>query len=152
MDEDSLLDVETFRSGSWIVGHAPPQGTQSSENKVKAERNGVLVSNANPLKKSKRPSCNLCRRRKIKCDRLEPCSHCVRSSAKCVFSPLSGAPRGRQGGRRRLDRELLDRVAKLESLLKNAKGESRPKAVDALSSTRDTSGVRDTTKLMIRLE
>ena len=145
MDEDSLLDVETFRSGSWIVGHVPPQGRQSSEHEMKAESIGTADSNAKSLKKSKRPSCNLCRRRKIKCDRLEPCSHCVRSSAKCVFSPLSGAPRGRQGGRRRLDRELLDRVAKLESLLKNAQGESKPKTSDTSASTRDNSGVRIST-------
>ena len=148
MDEDSLLDVETFRSGSWVVGRMPSQGKQSSEHKMEPEGSGTVDSNEKPLKKSKRPSCNLCRRRKIKCDRLEPCSHCVRSSAKCVFSPLSGAPRGRQGGRRRLDRELLDRVAKLESLLKNAQGDSKPKTMDTLSSTRDASGVRESTKLI----
>lgn len=34
-----------------------------------------------------------------------------------MFSTPSGAPRGRQGGRRKLDSELLDRVAKLEQLL-----------------------------------
>jgi Fungal Zn(2)-Cys(6) binuclear cluster domain len=73
-------------------------------------------------RKSKQPSCNLCRRRKIKCDRANPCSHCVRVDAVCVSSAPSGAPRGRQGGRRKLDSELLDRIAKLESLVNHFEG------------------------------
>jgi Fungal Zn(2)-Cys(6) binuclear cluster domain len=75
-----------------------------------------------PSRKSKQPSCNLCRRRKIKCDRADPCSHCVRVDAVCVSSAPSGAPRGRKGGRRKLDSELLDRIAKLESLVNHFEG------------------------------
>ena len=70
------------------------------------------------------PTCNICRRRKIKCDRGDPCLNCVRSGSKCVTPSPSGAPRGRQGGRRKLDGELLDRIAKLESLVKDIEGGS----------------------------
>jgi hypothetical protein len=69
------------------------------------------------------PSCNLCRKRKIKCDRVNPCANCQRSSMKCVFSAPSRLPRGRQGGRRKADSELLSRIAKLESLVKNLEGD-----------------------------
>jgi Fungal Zn(2)-Cys(6) binuclear cluster domain len=69
-------------------------------------------------RKTNTPSCNLCRRRKVKCDRGDPCSHCVRLGAACVFTAPSGAPRGRKGGRRKLDSELLNRIARLEILLK----------------------------------
>lgn len=31
-------------------------------------------------------SCYECRRRKIKCDRNEPCAHCVRQSTQCVYT------------------------------------------------------------------
>ncbi|KAI9789147.1 MAG: hypothetical protein M1833_002764 [Piccolia ochrophora] len=72
-----------------------------------------------PIRKTNPPSCNLCRRRKVKCDRADPCSHCTRIGAVCVFSAPSGAPRGRQGGRRKGDSELLDRIAKLENLVKD---------------------------------
>ncbi len=75
-----------------------------------------------PIRKTKPPSCTLCRRRKIKCDRANPCSHCLRAGAVCVSSVPSGAPRGREGGRRRVDSELLDRIAKLESLVKHIEG------------------------------
>ncbi len=74
------------------------------------------------IRKTNSPSCNLCRRRKIKCDRADPCSHCVRSGAVCVSSVPSGAARGRKGGRRKADSELLDRIAKLENLVKNIEG------------------------------
>ena len=50
-----------------------------------------------PLRKRRRPalSCVECRRRKIKCDRGEPCAHCKKSAGiKCVYSkndhPASG--------------------------------------------------------------
>jgi Fungal Zn(2)-Cys(6) binuclear cluster domain len=79
------------------------------------------------------PSCNLCRRRKVKCDRGDPCSHCVRLGAVCVFTTPSGAPRGRKGGRRKLDSELLNRIARLESLLKqgsSGSSQASPSAAD----------------------
>lgn len=68
-------------------------------------------------------SCNLCRKRKVKCDRVDPCAHCQRSGIKCVFSAPSRLPRGRQGGRRKADTELLSRIAKLENLVKNLEGD-----------------------------
>ena len=65
-------------------------------------------------------SCTLCRLRKVKCDRGTPCSSCVRTGAECIPSVPSQGPRGRKGGRkRRIDGELLERIAKLEGLLKN---------------------------------
>jgi hypothetical protein len=32
-------------------------------------------------------SCQVCRRRKIKCDHNEPCSNCLRHKAQCVYTP-----------------------------------------------------------------
>lgn len=34
------------------------------------------------------PSCNECRRRKIKCDRAYPCSYCVKTKTKCAYPAL----------------------------------------------------------------
>jgi hypothetical protein len=70
-------------------------------------------------------SCTLCRRRKVKCDRAFPCGSCARAGVECVPSITSQAPRGRQGGRKRkVDDELLERIAKLEGLVKNVGGDS----------------------------
>lgn len=91
-------------------------------------------------------SCNLCRRRKVKCDKGNPCSHCVRAGEVCVSPAPSGAPRGRQGGRRKLDRELMDRLAKLENLVKNIEPEnaSRSPSVPLLKDESKSVSIRDT--------
>ena len=41
-----------------------------------------------PPRKRRRPalSCCECRRRKVKCDREQPCNHCQQSKVSCVFS------------------------------------------------------------------
>lgn len=80
------------------------------------------TNNRTAIRKHSLPSCNICRRRKIRCDRTDPCSHCVRTGAVCVFSAPSTAPRGRQGGRRKHDSDLLNRIARLETLVKYIEG------------------------------
>ncbi|KAJ5662055.1 uncharacterized protein N7477_009671 [Penicillium maclennaniae] len=70
-----------------------------------------------------RLSCEACRQRKVKCDKLSPCTSCVRLGFQCVPVERARLPRGRT--RRQpervahTDRELADRVAKLEDLLRN---------------------------------
>lgn len=59
-------------------------------------------------------SCVACARRKIKCDRLKPCSSCSRSKAACVYR----APVPSQRHRKRLSqRDLLSKIQELESIL-----------------------------------
>lgn len=89
-------------------------------------------------------SCTLCRRRKVKCDRTIPCGNCQRSRAECTPFIPSRAARGRQGGRKRKREEvdILQRIAKLEGLVKTIEGHETPqgdqertagkKSVDAL--------------------
>ncbi|CAD6592659.1 MAG: hypothetical protein ASARMPREDX12_006340 [Alectoria sarmentosa] len=69
-------------------------------------------------------SCTLCRRRKVKCDRTLPCGNCQRSKAECVPFIPSRAARGRQGGRKRKREggEILERIAKLEGLVRSIEG------------------------------
>lgn len=101
----------------------------------------VMASGAGPAidpgerKKSSLPSCQLCRQRKIRCDRTSPCSHCQRSGVKCVFPPPARLPRGRQGGRRKADSELLQRIAKLESLVQSLEGDGSSPASKSDSQT-----------------
>ena len=101
--------------------------TASPSNKVPSSNRGAIQrSSANRTEHGQNPaSCTLCRRRKVKCDRSVPCGTCVRAGAQCVPSIPSKAPRGRQGGRKRkMDGELLERLAKLETLVKTFEGDS----------------------------
>ncbi|KAI9692812.1 MAG: hypothetical protein M1822_004806 [Bathelium mastoideum] len=72
------------------------------------------------------PSCNLCRKRKVKCDRGNPCLPCQRTGVECEYPTPSRLPRGRQGGRRKKDTELLQRIAKLENLVKDLESDDTP--------------------------
>ncbi|TPX11911.1 uncharacterized protein E0L32_007409 [Thyridium curvatum] len=81
-------------------------------------------------------SCELCRARKVKCDKLEPCSNCVSSGSRCVPVRRSRLPRGRHVRRpgpatskspeqtgdetaSSEDKSLADRVHRLESLVEH---------------------------------
>lgn len=92
-----------------------------------------------------RLSCEACRQRKVKCDKLSPCTSCVRLGFQCVPVERARLPRGRT--RRQpervahTDRELADRVAKLEELLQKyapdgqaPPGEAQPSAVPSGST------------------
>ncbi|KAJ5899478.1 hypothetical protein N7495_004222 [Penicillium taxi] len=74
-----------------------------------------------------RLSCEACRQRKVKCDKLSPCTSCQRLGFVCVPVERARLPRGRT--RRtteratNTDKELADRVAKLENLLKRVAAE-----------------------------
>lgn len=101
------------------------------------------ASNATRGQTSK--SCTLCRRRKIKCDRAIPCGSCQRGGVQCVPSVPSRLPRGRQGGRKKraADGELMERIAKLEGLVRSIEGEKEAPAeppTEQAPITKGTSG------------
>jgi hypothetical protein len=63
-------------------------------------------------------SCVLCRQRKIKCDKKQPCFNCVRAQKECV--QIAPAPPRRRKGRVKLSEEqLLRRLRQYEMLLKS---------------------------------
>ncbi|KAH8889019.1 hypothetical protein GQ53DRAFT_723806 [Thozetella sp. PMI_491] len=65
--------------------------------------------------RSPRPlACVSCQQRKIRCDRVFPCSHCTKSGLACV--PSTPAPRRPRRGMRQ---ELQDRLIKCEALLRD---------------------------------
>lgn len=82
-----------------------------------------------------RLSCESCRQRKVRCDKLSPCTSCVRLGFVCVPVERARLPRGRtrkppeRAGH--TDKELADRVAKLEQLLRKvAERDGRPGKVE----------------------
>lgn len=69
-----------------------------------------------------RLSCELCRQRKVKCDKLNPCTNCQRFGATCVPVERARLPRGRSGRVAKnapvQDTNLKERVSRLEELLR----------------------------------
>lgn len=63
-------------------------------------------------------SCVTCRKRKVKCDKVHPCANCNRAHIACVFPSPGRAPRKvRKVGESR-DKDLLDRLRRLEGVVK----------------------------------
>lgn len=64
-------------------------------------------------------SCVTCRRRKVKCDKTHPCTNCKRARIECIYPAPGRAPRKvRKIGEGR-DKELLERLRRLEGVVKN---------------------------------
>ena len=83
------------------------------------EGNPTSLATANtmtPTKSLKHYSCALCHRRKVKCDRKDPCTYCVTHRVPCVPTTLA-APRPRK--RRFPEAELLARLRRYEAALKS---------------------------------
>jgi hypothetical protein len=58
-------------------------------------------------------ACTICARRKVKCDRLDPCSNCQKAQTQCSYeAPPPPKPR-----KRAADEELLAKIAKYEELM-----------------------------------
>jgi hypothetical protein len=74
-------------------------------------------------------SCVTCRRRKVKCDRRDPCANCVRSNIECHFPVTGRLPRrSRDPGAIKLSPsqrqvELLGRLRRLEDLVTELSGQ-----------------------------
>lgn len=68
-------------------------------------------------------SCTRCARRKVKCDKLSPCSNCSRTQSECVYRAPAPSQRHR---RRPADEDLLSKISEYEDLLRknNVKFES----------------------------
>ncbi|KAL4999934.1 hypothetical protein BDV10DRAFT_193222 [Aspergillus recurvatus] len=67
-------------------------------------------------------SCTLCRQRKVKCDRQQPCSNCTRADTQCVFPP--GLGRAPKRPRKAVEARLLAQLSRLESVVKRMEQQS----------------------------
>lgn len=73
------------------------------------------VSSSNP-ENFKPYACVTCSRRKVRCDKTEPCSTCRKSGVDCVYR-APGPPQPRK--RRAPETILLERLGRAEDLLKS---------------------------------
>jgi hypothetical protein len=84
--------------------------------------NGPSITYSSSKPKA-RLSCQLCHQRKVKCDKLNPCSNCRRTGATCVPVERQRLPRGRnrihKNPQPETDRDLRERLGKLEQLVRN---------------------------------
>ncbi|KAI9687327.1 MAG: hypothetical protein M1822_002370 [Bathelium mastoideum] len=84
-------------------------------------------------------TCEQCRSRKTKCDKLAPCSACRKAGIACVPVQRARLPRGRSGVNSKQSGTLRDRVRRLESLVQRI--ESTPPESNSSSSANHRSKV-----------
>ncbi|KAI1371338.1 fungal-specific transcription factor domain-containing protein [Hypoxylon crocopeplum] len=72
----------------------------------------VSLGNTSPYIRS----CMFCRHRKVKCDRQHPCSNCAKTGSDCLYPP--GPGRAPKRPRRTMDTQLVDRLSRLESIIR----------------------------------
>ena len=106
----------------------------SAENRV--QKSSSSPNNSNPSLNPR--SCITCRRRKVKCDKKQPCANCVKAHIDCIFPSPGRAPRK---PRKPQDSELIERLKRLEGVVRSLgsqsgfqqDGQSPEKSSDAAS-------------------
>lgn len=79
-------------------------------------------------------SCITCRRRKVKCDKKQPCSNCARAKIECVFPGPGRMPRK---SRKLPDAELLERLRRLEGVVQSLNAQVEEHEQEAAERERD---------------
>ncbi|KAI0425544.1 fungal-specific transcription factor domain-containing protein [Xylaria sp. FL1042] len=74
-------------------------------------------------------SCVLCRQRKVKCDRRQPCSNCIRAGSNCVHPP--GAGRAAKRPRQAVDTKVLDRLSHLETTIRRLQQQAKSREAES---------------------
>ncbi|KAK3112011.1 hypothetical protein LTR53_012153 [Teratosphaeriaceae sp. CCFEE 6253] len=85
-------------SGSVTGGPSPsaPTSLGSDINTIMASQDPL------PKRDNHTPSCAVCQRRKVKCNRVFPCGPCTKTGLQCEFKPV-GEPQGRKRVKRSHD-------------------------------------------------
>ncbi|KAJ5587701.1 uncharacterized protein N7459_003466 [Penicillium hispanicum] len=89
-------------------------------------------------------SCTFCRARKIKCDRQAPCKGCTRVGAQCIYPP--GPGRAPKQPRRGIDPRVLDRLSRLETLMRRMSSEVADSQPQDASSPLQKAGMQPTSE------
>lgn len=67
-------------------------------------------------------SCEQCQRRKTRCDKISPCSACVKAGISCASVKRHRLPRGRSGNKALGRPALRDRIGRLEAIVSSLRG------------------------------
>ena len=90
--------------------------TSSSSNAESSKSSASPSAGTPPAPYLNPRSCTTCRRRKVRCDKKHPCSHCLKAGIECIFPGPGRAPRR---SKKPPDTELLARLRRLEGVVKS---------------------------------
>ncbi|OAD67961.1 Zn(2)-C6 fungal-specific transcription factor [Phycomyces blakesleeanus NRRL 1555(-)] len=117
-------------------------GRPKKSSKPQKDKNGA---NANSKRIKIQRACDACRKRKVKCDGVQPCERCRKADCPCVF----GQPPTKRGPPKQYIELLEARLQLVERALRTIDGPAR-RILDDTMSLQDTSGLfEDTTDVGI---
>jgi hypothetical protein len=109
--------------------HSP---TSSSTGRDRVQkRNGSIGHSA---AQANARSCVTCRKRKVKCNKSQPCSNCARAKIECIFPGPGRAPRK---SRKPPDGELMDRLRRLEGVVQSLNAQVEEHEQEAADRNQD---------------
>lgn len=121
MEPSSITSDASALPPSAHSGVPPPQASLLTANSptlpnpVLSRSTPADVSSTHSIQPHPR-SCITCRRRKVRCNKIHPCSNCNKANIECVFPGPGRAPRKPKN---RPDSELLARLRRLEGVVKS---------------------------------
>ncbi|KMU74178.1 hypothetical protein CISG_10275 [Coccidioides immitis RMSCC 3703] len=124
------------------VGSGPTQTSpndsdpahSSTTNDASKDSSPRDIGNVTPSEPRQNPrSCVTCRRRKIRCNKLQPCSNCTKAKVECVFPKPGRAPRK---SKKATEADLLARLKTLESIVRNI-GKSTAEEASSTEAKKD---------------
>ncbi|KAJ5999024.1 hypothetical protein N7451_006834 [Penicillium sp. IBT 35674x] len=125
MSDPRLSDVAAAGSGAASAQEAEKRASSP----VSKDRNKAAPARApNPR------SCVICRSRKVRCDKLSPCSNCRRGNIACVYPSGDRPPRWARRLERPVTGEVMERLHHLEGLVKELTGQLEQAHAAAKSS------------------
>ena len=121
-----LGSTSVYRSGSLLPRYSSPPhlpyATHTLDMATQSKQAG------GPQQQSMLPqlSCELCHARKVKCDKLKPCTNCKSAGVACQPIHRKRLSRGRHVRNVAADRDLRERVQRLETLITDLGTNSSP--------------------------
>jgi len=121
--ESTTVQIKSEESGGQTYGDYPTSNITAST----SARSPIKSSRSNPNLPIQ--SCQLCRRRKIRCDKSTPsCTQCLKANTECVYptrkSRSSTSALKNSVGAQGREEQLLKRISKLESAIQGLKVQS----------------------------
>lgn len=107
-----------------------PISNSSGRDRVQKRNGSIGISAA----QANARSCVTCRKRKVKCNKAQPCSNCARAKIECIFPGPGRAPRK---SRKPPDGELMDRLRRLEGVVQSLNAQVEEHEQEAADRTQD---------------
>ena len=100
-------------------------------------------SSDHPSQQQQHPlSCTHCRQRKIKCDKVHPCSPCQRSNIQCIFPERARHSKKKRSTPKATNDELIRRLGRMEELIEKMKVEGTSPLINTIEDPRRSNSPR----------